>query len=195
MNNFKKGFTLIEVICAVAILGIVMVAFSALLNNALNISNNSNSIDASSAKLHENIEMNSELDSSVEKQVSFNFNGIEVANNSTVKTYSDGGLSYSVISSENSNVNESTNSDSTESGNTESGNTGEEDVKDNPVLSDEEKACIIMNKSSYSTLIKDSGNNYYVGSNNKWYKIIEDKIDSNIHKNKDIGSWEEIECE
>jgi len=190
MNNLKKGFTLIEVICAVAILGIVMVAFSALLNNALNISNNSNSIDASSAKLHENIEMNSELDSSVEKQVSFNFNGIEVANNSTVKTYSDGGLSYSVISSENSNVNESTNSDSTESG-----NTGEEDVKDNPVLSDEEKACIIMNKSSYSTLIKDSGNNYYVGSNNNWYKIIEDKIDSNIHKNKDIGSWEEIECE
>jgi prepilin-type N-terminal cleavage/methylation domain-containing protein len=106
-KNLKKGFTLVEVICAVAILSIVMIMFSSLFNNSIILSDNSQTIDASSAIAQSNIE-NNNGDIKDTMEVSFLFNdGRIITDTGDIVKSESGGVAYSVLVSSGTNFNDS----------------------------------------------------------------------------------------
>jgi prepilin-type N-terminal cleavage/methylation domain-containing protein len=105
----KKGFTLIEVICAVAILSIIMVMFSSLFTNSLTMSSTAQKIDNSSSISKSFIEQNKVNDGSVigeEKNITFSFGTESVVGRGEV--FNTGGdVSYSVLVADSSEFNSS----------------------------------------------------------------------------------------
>jgi prepilin-type N-terminal cleavage/methylation domain-containing protein len=105
MNNNKKGFTLIEVILAVAILAIAMLMFSSLFNNSLFLSSDSQQIDSSSSEAQSNIEINSGT-FVADKDITFTFSGNIITGEGSIIESTASNVDYSVIIYEGSSFNE-----------------------------------------------------------------------------------------
>ena len=134
MNN-KKGFTLIEVICAVALLSITMVTFVTLFTSSANISAEASSVVNSSTIAQSNIENNN---GSVvtSKNISFTFDdGTTIAGTGNIVKSSEGNVDYSVVVADDSNFNssgwssdETISSDDNNDGDSSGGDTDDDNV-------------------------------------------------------------------
>jgi prepilin-type N-terminal cleavage/methylation domain-containing protein len=105
MNNNEKGFTLIEVILAVALIAIIMLMFSSLFNNSLFLSSKSQQIDNSSSEAQSKIELNN--GTFVEdKDITFTFSGNTINGEGSVIESTTSDVDYSVVIYEGSSFNE-----------------------------------------------------------------------------------------
>lgn len=103
----NKGFTLIEVICAVTILSIIMVMFSSLVTNSLTLSSNAQNIDNTSSISKSFIEQDRVNDGSIvgeERTLTFTFGTENIEGSGEI--YNTGGdVSYSVLVADSSEFN------------------------------------------------------------------------------------------
>ena len=97
-RDSKKGFTLIEIVLAIAILSIVMVMFASLFNNAMFLSGNSQNIDESSSVAQSLIEDDNGSNIVSSQSLTLDFgSGISVNGQGNIVNASDGGVDYSVF--------------------------------------------------------------------------------------------------